>query len=85
MRLLPFIFLTVPLVWMLHSQKLYDRINKCQERTLRIVHIDYKSTFDELLSKDNSLTMHHCNLQQLATKVFKVKIIVAPVLTEAAL
>ena len=46
-----------PLVWMFHSRKLYGRVNKLHERTLRIVYQDYASSFTELLEKDNSSTI----------------------------
>ena len=45
------------LVWMFHSRKMNNRINKIRERSLRIVFNDYRSTFRELLDKDNSVTM----------------------------
>ena len=34
-----------PLVWMFHSRKLNNRINKIHERSLRIVYNDHTSTF----------------------------------------
>ena len=54
-----------PLVWMLHSRKLNNRINKIHERSLRLVYRDYNSSFDELLRIDNSRTIHQTNLQKL--------------------
>ena len=44
------------LVWMFHSRKL--NLNSIRERMLRNTYRDYKSTFLELLQKDNSLTVH---------------------------
>ena len=38
-----------PLVWMFHSRILNSRVNKLQERTLKIVYQDYASPFSELL------------------------------------
>ena len=38
---------------------------------LRVKYQDCKSTFLELLQKDNSLTIHQRNLQDLATEIFK--------------
>ena len=38
---------------------------------LRVTYQDCKSTFLELLRKDNSLTIHQRNSQDLATKIFK--------------
>ena len=34
---------------------------------------DYKSSFAELLSEDKSFTLHHRNVQKLATEMYKVK------------
>ena len=62
-----------PLIWMFHSRKLNNHINRLHERALRLVYKDKNSTFEELLSKDKSFTIHHRNLQKLATEMFKVK------------
>ena len=61
-----------PLVWMFHSRALNNRINKLHERGLRLVYKDTHLTFDELLRKDNSFTIHHGNLQKLATEMYKI-------------
>ena len=58
-----------PLVWMFHSRGLKNRINKIHEKALRLVYKDNKSTFSELLDKDNSVTIHDRNLQALATSI----------------
>ena len=42
---------------MFHSRKLNYRINIIHERALRVTYQDYKSTFLELLQRDNSLTI----------------------------
>ena len=42
---------------MFQSRKLNKRINKLQERSLRIIYGDYISSFEELLSKDESVTL----------------------------
>ena len=52
-----------PLLWMFHSRTLNNRINNLHERALRIVYNDDHSTFNELLVKDGSCTIHHHNLQ----------------------
>ena len=36
------------------------------------------STFQELLNKDNSFSIHHRNLQVLATKLFKIPRVLSP-------
>ena len=61
-----------PLVWMFHSRKLNNRINKIHERALRIIYDDNKSTFRELLNKDNSFTIHERNIHALAIELYKV-------------
>ena len=60
-----------PLVWMFHSRKLNNHVNKIHERALRLVYKDNASSFTELLIKDNSVTIHDRNLQVLATEIYK--------------
>ena len=43
-----------PLAWMFHNGRYNNQINRLQERMLRIVCKDYKSSFAELLSEDKS-------------------------------
>ena len=62
-----------PLVWMFHNRTLNNKINRLHERALRLVYNDYKSTFEQLLDLDNSVTIHQRNLQKLATEMFKIK------------
>ena len=69
-----------PLVWMFHSRRLNHRINRIQERVLRIVYRDYNSSFTELLLKDGSLTIHQMNLHILVTEIYKANNGISPVL-----
>ena len=62
-----------PLVWMFCSRALNNRINKLQERALRILYKDDISTFQQLLNKDKSVTIHIRNIQLLATEMYKAK------------
>ena len=62
-----------PLVWMFHNRTLNHKINKLHERALRIVYKSENLTFQELLEKDDSVTIHHKNLQRLATEMYKIK------------
>ena len=61
-----------PLVWMFHSRSLNNRINNLHRRALRLVYKDQQLSFEELLRKDNSFTIHHRNLQKLATEMYKI-------------
>ena len=61
-----------PLIWMFHNRSINARINKLHARALRLVYQDYTATFEELLIKDGSVTIHVKNLQALATEMFKV-------------
>ena len=61
-----------PLIWMFHSRGLNNKINRIHERALRITYKDKSSTFKELLEKDNSVSIHHRNVQKLAIEIYKV-------------
>ena len=72
-----------PLVWMFHSRTLNNRINRLHERGLRIVYNDHNLSFDELLRKDNSFSIHHRNLQKLATEMYKTYNDISPSLVKS--
>lgn len=61
-----------PLLLMFCSKELNNKINSIHKRALRIVYLDYKSSFEELLEKDKSVTIHQRNIQLLAIVLFKV-------------
>ena len=61
-----------PIVWMFHSRSLNKEINRLHERCLRIIYNDKHSSFDELLEKDNSVSIHHNNIHSLAIEMYKV-------------
>ena len=54
------------------SRKLNNKINGIHEGALRIAYCDKNSRFQQLLEKGNSVSIHHRNLQVLATEMFKV-------------
>ena len=62
-----------PLIWMCHSRKLNCKINKLHERSIRVVYKNRDLSFQQLLEKDKSFTIHERNLQKLATEMYKVK------------
>ena len=61
-----------PLIWMFHGRGLNNKINSIHERALRITYGDKTSTFQQLLEKDNSVSIHHRNLQALAPEMLKI-------------
>ena len=67
-----------PLVWMLHSRQVNSKVNSLHYRALRMVYLEETSSFEELLTKDGSVTIHHRNLQVLAVEMFKVIKCIAP-------
>ena len=61
-----------------NSSSLNNRINTLHKRALRFVYNDFTSSLTKLLKKDNSVTIHQKNLQNLAIEMFKVKHNLAP-------
>ena len=55
------------LIWMFHNRRLNNKIDSIHDRALRITYQNHISTFQELLNKDNSVSIDHRNLQALAT------------------
>ena len=60
-----------PLICMLLSRTVNNKINSLHERALSIVYSDYKSSFNTLLEKDGSFPIHHKNIQSLAIEIYK--------------
>ena len=74
-----------PLVWMFHDRKNNNRINKIQERALKLIYKEDASSFTDLLKRDSSVTIHERNLQVLATEIYKVENNIGPVMMNAIL
>ena len=47
-----------PIVWMFHSRRTNNKINRLHDRALRIVFDDNVSTFDQLLAMDKYFSNH---------------------------
>ena len=62
------------LIWMFHSRTLNNKINQFHKRCLRIAYSDNKSSFEELLETDNSVSVHHRNIKVLATALCEIVI-----------
>ena len=56
---------------MLHSQTMNNKINRLHERSLRIAYSDQSSTFEELLERGKTFSIHHMNIQSLSIKIYK--------------
>ena len=59
------------LVWMCHNRT-NSKINRLHERCLRLIYNDKKSSFKNLLVKEESVSTDHRNLRTLAVELFKV-------------
>ena len=60
-----------PIIWMYCQRQCNNSINRIHKRALRIAYNDYISTFESLLEKDDSVTIHQRNIQTLALEIFK--------------
>ena len=49
-----------------------NKISSFHERCLRIIYCDKQSSFEQLLQKDEPVSIHNRNLQKLATETYKV-------------
>ena len=58
-----------PLVWMFCSRSSNNHINHLQKRALKIVYNDDSSIFEDLLVKDNPVSIHHRNIRLLAIEL----------------
>ena len=60
-----------PIIWMYCQRKSNNSINRIHERALRIAYNDYESDFKMLLEKDNTVTIHQRNIQNLTIETYK--------------
>ena len=60
------------IIWTFHSCSLNSKINRLHERCLRIIYNDKHSNFEELLIKDNSVSIHYKNIHALAIELHKI-------------
>ena len=58
-------------MWLFCSDAANDEINRAHKRCLRVLYQDFESSFQLLLSRDNSQTIHVKNLQKLMTEIYK--------------
>ena len=69
-----------PLVWMCNCRTRNKK--KLHERAIRLAYNDRRSTFEKLLDKDKSFSVHPQNLQVLASDMYKVHSNVPPDITK---
>ena len=60
-----------PLICMLRSRALNNKINHIHKRALRTVYSDYNSSFYKLLDKNDTFKNHQKNAQNLAIEIYK--------------
>ena len=61
-----------PLIWMFHSRGLNNKINRIYERALRITYNEKSSSYEEILTKDRSVTIHQRKIRAVALEIYKV-------------
>ena len=71
-----------PIIWMYCQRQSNNLINKIHERALRIAYNDYVSSFETLLEREGSISIHQKNIETLATEIFKTKNDLKPKLYE---
>ena len=59
------------LIWMLYNCRNSNIMANLHDRCLRLIHNDKSSSYEELLTKDGSVSIHHRNIQALATQLCK--------------
>ena len=57
-------------MWMFSSQRSNNLITRIHKRPLGTVYNDTSSTFQELLQHNESVSIHHTNIQTLTMEVF---------------
>ena len=60
-----------PLIRILRSRTLKNKIFHIHDRALRTVYSDYNPSFYELLDKDDTFMIHQKNVQNLAIEIYK--------------
>ena len=58
--------------WMCHSRESNRKIKRLYKMCLRTIYNDKHSSFNELLEKDGSVSIHEQNLRVLATEMYKI-------------
>ena len=59
-----------PLIWLFCNKGANKKIDRAHKRALKILHNDHGSSFQSLLARSNSFTIHVKNLQKLMTEIY---------------
>ena len=62
-----------PLMWMFHDRSVNKNIDRIHERAPRIAYKDSYSSYEDLLRKTESVTIHQRNLELLAIEIYKTQ------------
>ena len=57
---------------MFHNRTNNNEINRIHERCLRLIYNDKRTSFEDLLKIDDSVSIHQKNVQTLAIEMYKV-------------
>ena len=60
-------------IWIFCGRNSNNRINHLHEGTLRLFHTGNQSSFENLLRKDCSVSIHYRNIHLFATEIYTVK------------
>ena len=58
-----------PLLCMCHNRQIHTAINRIHERVMQIVYSDNISSFEVLIKRSESVSIHHRKLQLLAMEI----------------
>ena len=58
---------------MIHSRQNYNKIKHLHERCLCLIHDDKLSSYEVLLEKDGSVSIHLKNIRSLAIEMLQIK------------
>ena len=61
------------LTWVPHSSQNKNKIKHLHGRCLSLIHNNNLCSYEELLKKDGSVSIHHKNIQSLAIEMFQIK------------
>ena len=67
-----------PLLWMIHTKQLNNRINSLHEKALRVTFQNRNSSFSKLLKLEKLVSIHYRYIKYLLTEIYKVKMGLSP-------